>query len=59
MSCRPPLQFSHLVAEDRGGKQSNPASISVVAFNTPELLTRSADTVVSASQVQLRLVRNE
>lgn len=49
----PNVEYTYqVVAEDRGGKQSDPVSISVVVFNTPDLLTPSADTVVSASQVQ-------
>lgn len=52
-AIEPNVEYTYQVAaEDRGGKQSNPVSISVVAFNTPELLTPSADTVVSTSQVQ-------
>jgi len=52
-AIKPNVEYTYrVVAEDRGGKQSDPVSISVVAFNTPELLTPSADTVVSASQVQ-------
>lgn len=52
-AIKPNVEYTYqVVAEDRGGKQSDPVSISVVAFNKPELLTPSADTVVSASQVQ-------
>jgi len=49
----PNVEYTYqVVAEYRGGKQSDPVSISVVVFNTPDLLTPTADTVVSASQVQ-------
>lgn len=52
-SIDPNVEYTYqVVAEDLGGKQSEPVSISVTAFNTPDLLTPSADTVVSASQVQ-------